>query len=194
MLALTVSVHMNKILTTTALLTLLISCAPQISKTQITSDLNSYSNYITNRNYEKSIEYMPSEFWKAYDKSEFLINLKNISNRIGNFEMKNMKVENVSEVIKSNRKFFKVISYSANLELDISDLNKKEIETFETKFGKENINLDEINNRIIIFNTAHMITVFDKELNQWKYLEYNINSVKQVYGVETLFDLEKYVR
>ena len=68
------------------------------------------------------------------------------------------------------------------------------IKSFKSKYGDDKIKLDTINKRIKINNNSQMISVYDKKLEMWKYLEFNPQIITKVYGTETSIELEKYVR
>jgi len=57
------------------------------------------------------------------------------------------------------------------------------------------VQLDTINKLIKIKNNkSQMISVYEDELGEWKYLEFNPQSNTKIYGIETWEKLTKYVR
>ena len=139
---------------------------------------------------------MPSEFWNVYEKKEFLTKMKKrIEKQIGSISINNIEIEKVSKSIKSNKKYFRVIIYSSDLEFDSSNTSDKMFENYKSTFGSENVQLDTINKLIKIKNNkSQMISVYEDELGEWKYLEFNPQSNTKIYGIETWEKLTKYVR
>jgi hypothetical protein len=186
---------MKKIISAVIILLLFFGCAPNISLTQLKSDFTEYSTLVSNGEYEKVIEFMPTEFWNVYDKNEFLAKIKKrIKKQIGSISINNIDIKNVSKTIKSNNKYFRVITYSSDLEFDSSNTSDKMLENYKSKFGAENVKLDTINKLIKIKNNSQMISVYEDKLEKWKYLEIYPQSNAKIYGIETWTKLIKYVR
>ncbi|WP_418501320.1 hypothetical protein [Flagellimonas sp.] len=171
-----------------------IGCGQEISKTQLESDFLDYSNLISKREYEKAVDYMPTDFWSVYEKNEFLTKMERIGKQMDSISINNIEIVNISETIKSNNKKFRVITYSSDLVFDSSKISERVIEKYKSQFGIENVKIDTINNLIKIKNNSHMISVYDNGLEKWKYLEFNGQSISKIYGIETWAELNKYVR
>ncbi len=172
----------------------LISCGPKISNSQLESDFLKYTNLIANGEYEKAVDYMPTDFWTVYDKKEFLTKMERVGKQIDSISIDNLEIVNVSESIKSNNKHFRVITYSSDIVFDSSNISDKVFETYKTNFGGENVRLDSINKLIKINNRSQMVSVYEDRLAEWKYLEFNPQVINKVYGIETWAELIKYVR
>ncbi len=185
---------MKKLFSLALILFLYIGCAPKLSTTQPNSDLKELNALLSNGEYEKYIEFMPTDFWNAYEKNKFLAGIKRIGNQTGNISSNNLKIKNVSNTIKSNDKYFKVIAYSNDLEFDVSNISDKVIKSFNSKFGIENVKLDTINKLIQIKNNSQIISVYDDKLKEWKYIENNSIIITKVYGIETWKNLIKHIR
>jgi len=185
---------MKNTTSTIIILLLFFGCAPNISLTKLKSDFKEYDVLVSNGEYEKVIEFMPTDFWNIYEKNEFLANTKRVGKKFDSLSIGNMKIENVSKTIKSNNKYFKVITYSTELEFDSSNISDIMHENFKSDFGAENVKLDTINKQFKINNNSQMISVYDDKLEVWKYLEYNPQTIIKIYGIETGTKLIKYVR
>lgn len=189
-----VSVHMKKTLLILFLLIANVSCGQEISKSQLESDFLEYSNLISKREYEKAVDFIPTDFWSVYEKNEFLTKMERVGKQMDSISINNIEIVDISEVINSNDKKFSVITYSSDLEFDSSKIPERVIEKYKSQFGAENVKIDTINKLIKIKNNSHMISVFDNELEKWKYLEFNGQIISKIYGVETWAELNKYVR
>ncbi|MFI0431229.1 hypothetical protein [Mariniflexile sp. HMF6888] len=172
----------------------LIGCGPKISNSQLESDFLEYSNLITNGKYEKAVDYIPTDFWTVYEKNEFLTKMERVGKQIDSISIDNIEIVNISESIKSNNKDFRVITYSSDLELNSSNIPERVIEKYKSQFGNDKVKIDTINKLIKIKNNNQIISVYDNELEKWKYLEYNGQIISKIYGIETWAELEKYVR
>lgn len=177
-------------------LLLFFNCAPKISLTQLKYDFTEYSTLVSNGEYEKAIEFMPIKFWEFYDKKEFIDKMEQrIKRQVGSVSINNIKIEKISKLIKSNKKYFRVIIYSSDLEFDSSNTSEKMLKKYKSTFGSENVKLDTINNLFKIKNNkSQMISVYEETLGKWKYLEFNPNSSAKIYGIETWAELKKYAR
>ena len=171
-----------------------ISCGQEISKTQLESDFLEYSNLIAKREYEKAVDYMPTDFWNVYEKNEFLTKMERVGKQMDSISINNFEIVDISETINSNDKKFRVITYSSDLEFDSSKIPERVIEKYKSQFGAENVKLDSINKLIKIKNNSQMISVYDNGLEKWKYLEYNGPIISKIYGIETWAELNNYVR
>ena len=80
------------------------------------------------------------------------------------------------------------------MEFDFSKISERVIEKYKSRFGIENVKLDTIGKLIKIKNRSQMVSVYDKKLKKWKYLEFNPKIITKIYGIETQVELEKYVR
>ncbi|MEO0901084.1 MAG: hypothetical protein AAFY00_03380, partial [Bacteroidota bacterium] len=149
------------------------------------ADLLIYSQLITAGEYEKAIDYMPSDFWKVYEKNEFLADLKRAGKQIDSITVDNLEIINISKSLKSNSKNFRLITYSVNIEFGSSNVPKSIIEKYKSRFGIDNVKLDTINNFIRIKNNSQIVSVYDKELKRWKYLEYDGPIISKVYDIKT---------
>lgn len=170
-----------------------IGCGQEISKTQLESDFLEYSNLISKKEYEKAVDFMPTDFWSVYEKNEFLIKMARVGKQMDSISINNLEIINISETIESKNKKFRVITYSSDLELESTKIPERLIEKFKSQFGIENVKIDTINKRITIKNNSHMISVYDNGLEKWKYLEYNEQIISIIYGIETWAELNKYV-
>ena len=164
------------------------------SNTQLESDFIDYSNLITNGEYRKAVDYMPTDFWNQYEKNEFLTKMKRVGKQMDSISIDNLEIVNISKIIKSKNKKFRVITYSTDLEFDISKIPERVIEKYKSRFGIANVKIDTNNKLIKIKNSSQMVSVYDKKLKKWKYLEFNPQIITKVYGNETQAELEKYVR
>jgi len=189
-----VSVHMKKTLLILFILVTYIGCGKQISKTQLESDFLEYSDLIYKGEYEKAVDFMPTDFWSLYEKNEFLTKMTQVGKQIDSISINNLKIVNISETIKSENKKFKVITYSSDLEFNSSKIPERVIEKYKSQFGFENVKIDTINKLIKIKNNSQMISVYDNGLEKWKYLEYNGQIISKIYGIQTWAELNKYVR
>ncbi|MCG2432182.1 hypothetical protein [Aequorivita xiaoshiensis] len=171
-----------------------IGCGQEISKTQLESDFLEYSNLISKREYKKAVDYMPTDFWNVYEKNEFLTGMERIGKQMDSISIDNLKIVKISETIESKNKKFRIITYSSDLEFDSSNIPERVIEKYKSQFGLENVKVDTINKLIEIKNNSQMASVYDENLNKWKYLEFNSQIITKVYGIETQAELKKYVR
>ena len=185
---------MKKLLLILFILVTNIGCGQEISKTQLESDFLDYSNLISKREYEKAVDYMPTDFWSVYKKNEFLTKMERIGKQMDSISINNIEIVNISETIKSNNKKFRVITYSSDLVFDSSKISERVIEKYKSQFGIENVKIDTVNNLIKIKNNSHMISVYNNGLEKWKYLELNGKIISKIYGIETWAELNKYVR
>jgi len=185
---------MKKAFLISIILSTLIACGPKISNSQLESDFLKYSNLITNGEYEKAVDYMPNEFWTVYEKNEFLNKMKRVAKQIDSISIENIEIANISESIKSNKKDFRIITYSSDLEFNSSNTPERVIEEFKSRYGNDKVKVDTIKKLIKIKNNSQMVSVYDNGLEKWKYLEYNGQIISRIYGIETWAELEKYVR
>src|SRR5690554_7933142 len=185
---------MEKTLLILFLLVANISCGQEISKTQLESDFLEYSNLISKREYEKAVDFMPTDFWSVYEKNEFLTKMERVGKQMDSISINNIEIVDISETINSNDKKFRIIKYSSDLVFDSSKISERVIEKYKSQFGIENVEIDTINKLIKIKNSSHMISVYDNGLEKWKYLEVNGQSFSKIYGIETCAELNRYVR
>ena len=189
-----VSVHMKKTLLLLFILFTFVGYGQKISNTQLESDFIDYSNLIKNGEYKKAVDYMPTDFWNQYEKNEFLTNIERVGKQMDSISINNLEIVNISKTIKVKKKKFRVITYSSDLEFDFSKISERVIEKYKSRFGIENVKLDTIGKLIKIKNRSQMVSVYDKKLKKWKYLEFNPQIITKIYGIETQAELEKYVR
>ncbi|MGY3795177.1 hypothetical protein [uncultured Aquimarina sp.] len=185
---------MKKTLLILFILVVNISYGQEISKTQLESDFLEYSNLISKGEFEKAVDFMPTYFWSVYKKNEFLTKMERVAKQMDSISINNFKIVNISEIIKSKNKKFKIIVYSSDVEFDFSKTPERVIEQYKSQFGIKNVKIDTINKLIKIKNNSQMVSVFDEKLKKWKYLEYNPHIIKRVYGIETQAELKKHVR
>ena len=189
-----VSVHMKKTLLLLFILFTFVGYGQKTSNTQLESDFIDYSNLIKNGEYKKAVDYMPTDFWNQYEKNEFLTNIERVGKQMDSISINNLEIVNISKTIKVKKKKFRVITYSSDLEFDFSKISERVIEKYKSRFGIENVKLDTIGKLIKIKNRSQMVSVYDKKLKKWKYLEFNPQIITKIYGIETQAELEKYVR
>ncbi len=139
-------------------------------------------------------ETMPTDFWVVYNKEDYIKRFEEIGQITGPITITNLNISNVTDPVKSNRKYFQIVYYSVDMEMNTSNISAHIIDQYKSTFGAENLKLDSINNRLYVHNENQMLAVYDKESNQWKYMEINLPIVTRVFGLETTLDLEKYVR
>ena len=137
---------------------------------------------------------MPTDFWSVYEKNKFLTKMEQVGKQMDSISIDNLEIVNISETIKSENKKFRVITYSSDLEFNSSKIPERVIEKYKSQFGIENVKIDTINKLIKIKNNSQMISVYDNGLEKWKYLEYNVQIISKIYGIETWAELNKYVR
>ena len=173
---------------------LLLGCAPSISKTKLQSDFTAYTKHVSNYEFDKVIEFMPEDFWNVYDKKEILASMNSKLNQFDSIYINNLEIDHISKSIKSNNKFFRVITYSSVLGFDTSNVSDEIIEKFKLKYGAEKVELDTTSNRIKIKYNSQMISVYQDKMKTWKYLEFDPIMSSKVYGIETSNKLMKYMR
>ena len=179
---------MRKILTY-ILLVLLIGCAPKLSKENLESRLSDYIRLMENEEYEKAISYLPTEFWKHYKKKDFIEGFSNNPNNVENLSIDNLQIIKLSPRKKINDNYFKIIQYSTDLEYDTDKIEKRLIEKYKKYYGEYSVTIDSERNRIKIKNENSLIAVFDKEENDWKFMEFNPHITTKVYGYQTWLEL-----
>ncbi len=175
-------------------LVVIFGCSPKITLVDLESSLKEYSRYISKKEFVKAISFMPNECWDVYKKEDILNGIIRADRRAGGFELRDLKIQNVSKTLESDKKHFKVITYSGNIVFNYSNLSQRFVEKQKESFGEENVHLDSINNRMTIKSDRQMITIFDKDTRQWKFIEADPEVIVKVYGFETYTNLLKYIR
>ena len=137
---------------------------------------------------------MPTDFWLVFDRQEYIRGLEEIGERIGTIITKDLQISNISSPIRSSGKYFQVINYRADLELGSLNVSDNVIEKLKLTYGENNVRIDSLDNRLYIKSENQMLAVYEKEQDQWKYMEANLPAVKKVFGLETAVDLTEYVR
>ena len=176
------------------LLIVLFGCAPKLSTSGHYQNLAKVMENTSKGNYGILGETMPTDFWLVYNKENYIKKFEEIGQKTGPVTITNLKISNVSDPIKSNGKYFQIVNYSTEMEMNTSNLSAQIIDQYKSTFGAENLKLDPINNRLYIQNESHMLAVYEEESNQWKYMEINLPIVTKVFGLETTLELEEYVR
>ena len=93
---------MKKTLLILFILVAKIGCGQEISKTQLKSDFLKYSNLISKREYEKAVDYMPTDFWSVYEKNQFLSIMKRVGKQMDSISINSIKIVDISETIAKN--------------------------------------------------------------------------------------------
>ncbi|APG59830.1 hypothetical protein [Christiangramia salexigens] len=168
---------------------LIFSCATKISQDQIESDLMNYLNFVQKGNYDEAVNYMPTKFWEFYDKENYLKRLNQLSKKTGNLLFENMAITKISDRKKIDDNYFKIIDYKTNILFDSSQISENVIEKYKSNFGEKNVEIDTINKKLKILNESSIIAVYDKNVDQWRFLEQTQNGIVKLYGLNTWLEL-----
>ncbi|UZO82377.1 hypothetical protein NBT05_07850 [Aquimarina sp. ERC-38] len=150
---------------------------------QIKKDLKQYLQHIVNKEFEESMDYMPSEFFDIFPRSQMLLVMENALN-IPDVEMnfKNPRIESIEKSVKIKRKYYSFITYSTVTSIkmldDFSDetLDEKTFRinliklSLEKGFGSNNVAYKSRTDSFEIKTSKNAYAISKNGKSNWKFL------------------------
>lgn len=159
-----------------------VSLNAQDYKKNIEVDFNDYLNYIVNKDFEKSLNYISEDFYKIIPKQQLLLIMEQTFNNPDVvIEIKNPKILEIKEYEKIENKYYSFLTYSNQMNIKMkSDENESEEEKkesielmksmYEITFGKGNVYFDEKTNFFEIKVVKNVYAISLDGLSNWKFV------------------------
>ncbi|WP_405377735.1 hypothetical protein [Nonlabens sp. Asnod3-A02] len=154
----------------------------QETKNQIQADFTNYLNSIVNMELEKSLDYMPTEFFDIIPKAKMLEVMKQTFNNPDmEIDIKNPTILKIDDAQKIENKYYSLLTYSSQMDMKI---NGEEHETeedkklrismtktaFQQSFGAENVVYNDTTGFFEIQSQKDVYGISDNGKTGWKFL------------------------
>lgn len=154
----------------------------QETKNQIQADFTNYLNSIVNMELEKSLDYMPTEFFDIIPKAKMLEVMKQTFNNPDmEIDIKNPTILKIDDAQKIENKYYSLLTYSSQMDMKI---NGEEQETeedkklrismtktaFQQSFGAENVVYNDTTGFFEIQSQKDVYGISDNGKTGWKFL------------------------
>ncbi len=159
----------------------------QSYKNQIDTEFNQYLDLVTQKKFEKSMEYLIPEFFDLFPKAKIVEAMEKVFNNPAvEFEIKNNTIEKIADLQKIKNKFYAVMTYSNQMNMRVKsdkvetdDEKKMRIEmiklTLQNKFGSKNVGYNTSTDFFEVQVTKQAIAISNDGVEQWKFLVFEEN-------------------
>lgn len=173
---------MKKILTITLITFLAIGCATKTptdnSLQTIKKDFTNYLNLITDKKFEKAMDYIPAIFFEIFPKEQMIKLMEQTFNSSDiEIQIDKAQILNVDAIEKIEDTFFSKIRYIQGMKLrlkgdeETTEMTKKLMKiSFEKSFGKENVSYNEETKFFNIKSTKDAVAISKNNKKDWKFL------------------------
>ena len=153
-------------------------------KKEIEKQFLEYNNLIVKRDFEKSMDFAPEEFFKIIPKDQMILVMeKTFNNPEMEFELKEPEISEITESQKIEDKFYSLVNYSSLMNMKFKNNDQKE-ETdtehklrmnmiklsFEKTFGSENVKYDEKTEVFEVNAQKQAYAISKNGKTDWKFL------------------------
>lgn len=154
----------------------------QDTKNEIQVDFTNYLNSIVNMELEKSLNYMPDEFFEIIPKVKMLEAMKQaFDNPSMEIEIKNPIILKIDDAQKIENKYYSLLTYSSQMNMKInSEVEETEEDksmrisltktAFQETFGSENVVYDEKSGFFEIQSEKDVYGISQDGKTGWKFL------------------------
>lgn len=154
----------------------------QDTKNEIQVDFTNYLNSIVNMELEKSLNYMPDEFFEIIPKVKMLEAMKQaFDNPSMEIEIKNPIILKIDDAQKIENKYYSLLTYSSQMNMKINGEGQETEEdksmrisltktAFQETFGSENVVYDEKSGFFEIQSEKDVYGISHDGKTGWKFL------------------------
>ena len=154
----------------------------QDTKNEIQVDFTNYLNSIVNMELEKSLNYMPDEFFEIIPKVKMLEAMKQaFDNPSMEIEIKNPIILKIDDAQKIENKYYSLLTYSSQMNMKINGEGQETEEdksmrisltktAFQETFGSENVVYDEKSGFFEIQSEKDVYGISQDGKTRWKFL------------------------
>lgn len=154
----------------------------QDTKNEIQVDFTNYLNSIVNMELEKSLNYMPDEFFEIIPKVKMLEAMKQaFDNPSMEIEIKNPIILKIDDAQKIENKYYSLLTYSSQMNMKINGEGQETEEdksmrisltktAFQETFGSENVVYDEKSGFFEIQSEKDVYGISQDGKTGWKFL------------------------
>jgi hypothetical protein len=143
-----------------------------------------YNNLIINKEFEKSMTFVPDEVFEIIPREQMIIVMEKTFNNPGfEFELKTPKIKEISRARKIDGKFYSFLTYSSLIEMKfLNDEQEEETEneqklrvnmiklSLEESFGSENVKYDEVEDVFEVNAQKQAYAISNNGKEDWKFL------------------------
>lgn len=151
-------------------------------KQAIANEFTEYQQAIMAKDFEKVISYMVPEFFDIYPKTDYLKLMEQFYNNPDiEFEISNLKIENIDTPEKIENKYYSLLTYSN--EMNMKFLNQDELSeedrksligltliSLEQSFGSNNVSYDPSSEFFRITAEKQVYAISGNGKSDWKFL------------------------
>ena len=153
-------------------------------------DLDTYTMAMNEKRWDDALNMMYPEIFE-YAPKEDMVNIFISMEENGMvIQTTDISVKNISQIITFNGLNYCKLDYQGHLNIDISGEMLTSIdflkENFNREFGAENVNYN--NNAFSIDATRSMIAISEANTQNWKYLEFNPQSMQLIASIIPVLD------
>jgi len=153
-------------------------------------DLDIYTTAMNEKRWDDALNMMYPEIFE-YAPKEDMVNIFNSMEENGMvIQTTDLSVKNISQIITFNGLNYCKLDYQGHLNIDISGEMLTSIdflkENFNREFGVENVHYN--NNTFSIDATRSMIAISKANTQNWKYLEFNPQSMQLIASIIPVLD------
>jgi len=166
------------------LLTISTVAFSQDYKKEIEKQFLEYNNLIVKRNFEKSMDFVPEEFFNIIPKDQMVLVMeKTFNNPDMDFELKEPKIIEIAESQKIENKFYSLVNYSSPMKMKFKNNDQKEETEKEHKlrmnmiklsleqtFGSDKVRYDEKTEIFEINAQKQAYAISKNGKTDWKFL------------------------
>ncbi|MEO9952976.1 hypothetical protein [Nonlabens sp.] len=154
----------------------------QETKNEIQADFTNYLNSIVNMELEKSLDYMPTEFFDIIPKAKMLEVMKQTFNNPDmEIDIKNPTILKIDDAQKIENKYYSLLTYSSQMNMKINGDGQETEEdkklrismtktAFQQSFGAENVAYDDKSGFFEIQSEKDVYGISDNGKTGWKFL------------------------
>lgn len=152
-------------------------------KTNIEKRFGSFYQLTMNGEIEKSMDYIPDEFFTVFPKEQMIVVMKQLLNsKDFEYKMTGFKVKNIKEPLQIDGKYYAVFGYQSTLTLKYNELSGDKLAlaklSLANTFGTDNVQLDEKTNVFTINAYKKSCAISTDGLDGWKFI--NIESKQRL--------------
>lgn len=169
-----------------------VATAQADAKKSIEKDFNKFLGFYTGKEFSKAMDYIVPEFFESYPKDKLVTVLEqSMNNPDMQVSVTNAKITNIEEPVKVGEKYYALITYGIQLNLEMKAREKETPEkkklrvnsikdAFSDVYGKGKVNYNESTGFFEIQQEKHAYAISENK-TQWKFLEVDDKDSQEIY-------------
>lgn len=154
----------------------------QDSKAVIKQQFTTYLSALINKDFKKSVEYLPEDFLKLYSKAQMIqVMNKAFNNPDFHFQIKDSEILSVGDISKTEGKYYSLLKYSnsihmkfKNVENETEEDKKERLQilksSLEESFGAKNVKLSEDTEVFELYSEKEVYAISFDGKSDWRFL------------------------